>query len=213
VAKFKIILDKRVPLKDGRYNLAVRVSHKKEVMILKLQKLTQQQYDIVFVKKSMDDKSVEFRRKSHGYINKCETIFTSMDVFDRYRFRELFYKDDDDFQSPDNSLKIKNLFDIYLESCTNAPSTKDHYRMVGRIIETFHPGATVDDITIEFLNRFEIYILNGGSNSPATVDSYMRNLRRIIRYFIHENPLISKSFSYPFGRGRYVIGSYWPKKP
>ena len=53
MAKFKIILDKRVPLKDGKYNLAVRVSHKKDVMFLNIQKLTQQQYDIVFTKKEI----------------------------------------------------------------------------------------------------------------------------------------------------------------
>jgi hypothetical protein len=212
MAKFKILLDKRVPLKDGKYNLAIRVSHKKQVMFLNLEKLTQHQYDIVFAKNSMDGKHVEFRRKCHVYINKCEDIFTKMDVFDKARFREKFYQDDDDGRSPDGYLLINDLFKRYVASSNNKQTTNDHYLMVGRIIETFHPGTTVDDITVDFLTKFEKYILSNGTNSPATVDSYMRDLRRIIRCYLYEEPLISKNYTYPFSRGKYIIGSYWPKK-
>lgn len=212
MAKFKIVLDKRVPLKNEKYNLAVRMAHKKQVMFLNLEKLTQHQYDIVFVKNSMDEKSVEFRKKCNEYINKCERIFFDMDVFDRTLFRKHFYNTDEDEGSPDGYLIVNDLFKKYVASCGNKQTTNDHYLMVGRIIETFHPGATVEDITVDFLKKFEKYILNNGGNSPATVDSYMRNLRRIIRCYLFEQPIISKNYTYPFSRGKYIIGSYWPKK-
>jgi len=212
MAKFKLVLDKRVPLKDGKYNLAIRVSHKKAVMFLNLQKLTEQQYDIVFTKNSMDEKSVEFRKKCHGYIATCEEIYLNMEVFDKTKFRKKFYQEDDEGDSPDVKLNVKELFARYVKTCDNKPTTKEHYLMVGRIIDTYRPGATVNDINVDFLKGFRDYILSNGTNSPATVDSYMRNLRRIIRYFTFEEPLISKEYSYPFGRGKFVIGSYFPKK-
>jgi len=67
------------------------------------------------------------------------------------------------------------------------------------------------DITPAFLKKFEKSKMDDGC-SRATVDSHLRNLRRIINYFKNEVKLIPEQYFYPFGRGGYSISSFFPTK-
>ena len=55
MSTFTITLDKRVQLKDGRYNLTVRVVDGKQVQYLNLEKLTQDQYCLLYTSPSPRD--------------------------------------------------------------------------------------------------------------------------------------------------------------
>ena len=44
MATFNVVLDKRVKKKEGKFNLAVRVSHGNDIMYINLQKMTEAQY-------------------------------------------------------------------------------------------------------------------------------------------------------------------------
>ncbi len=211
MSTFTITLDKRVQLKDGRYNLTVRVVDGKQVQYLNLEKLTQDQYNMVFVDKSLDPECQEFRKKCNGYISKCERIYSQMGVYDRKEFKRLFFLKDDEQPSPTHNLSVVEMFERYAAVNDLKLKTKQHYRMVGRILNTFQPGLKITEITPDFLKKFESFKRDAGC-SLATVNSYNRDLRSLIRYYTFEDKIIPQSYSYPYGRGRYVIGSYFPKK-
>ncbi len=209
MATFKIHLYTQRKLNKNLYNLTIRVCVKRDVQYLNIAKITQSQFNNVFKKNSMDDDSIEFRNKCQGYINKCERIFADMRLYDKKRFRELFY--DKDREIP-KTLNVKNLFQYYVESKPDLKwRTKVHYKMTGSIFDTYKKDLVIDDITPDFLRKFEKAKLAKGC-SQATVDTYNRNLRSVINYFTHEVKLIPKHYQYPFGKGGYSISTFWPKK-
>ena len=53
MATFNIVLDKRVKLKSGKYNLAIRMVNGNDVMYINILKIAESQYDKVFNKKYM----------------------------------------------------------------------------------------------------------------------------------------------------------------
>lgn len=182
---------------------------KRDVQYLNIAKITQSQFKNVFKKNSMDDDSIEFRNKCQGYINKCERIFADMRIYDKRRFRELFYEKDREIPK---TLKVKDLFQYYVDCKPDMKlRTKMHYKMTGNIFDTFKEGLVVDDITPDFLRKFEKSKLSSGC-SLATVDTYNRNLRSVLNYFIHNVKLIPRQYQYPFGKGGYSISTFWPKK-
>ena len=211
MAKFNLVLDRRVEKKDSKYNLAVRIVHNKEVMFINLVKMTEKQYDFVFVKKSMDHRSIEFRNESSAFLSRCEKVFSQMEKFDKKEFRKLVYHMNPE-PEPEISLKMNYLFERYVQSSNTLKiRTKEHYNTSKNVIESFLPGATITDITPEFLRHFEIERYKSGS-SPATVSSYLRHLRSVINHFMKVEKLIPPSYEYPFGRGGFSVRDYWGKK-
>ena len=207
MATFKIVLDKRVKKKDDKYNLAIRVSNGSDIMYINLQKMTTRQYEQVFVRQTMDLESIQFRETCNGYKTKCEKIFNQLKPYNKERFRELFWEKD-----KSDSLLLKDLFDQFLTKNEGIKlKTRNHFRGTLNVLETFKNGISVGDITPNFLKRFEKSKMDDGC-SRATVDSHLRNLRRIINYFKNEVKLIPEQYVYPFGRGGYSISSFFPTK-
>ena len=70
MATINIRLDKRGnrPDKHGRFNLSVIVQHQGDVLYLNVDKLTEQQYNHVFVKRSLDEKSKEYRQRCDEFL-------------------------------------------------------------------------------------------------------------------------------------------------
>lgn len=209
MATFNIVLDKRTKLKDDKYNLAVRMVNGKEVMYINITKMTENQYNQVFIRKVKNQENNEFREKCNGYLSRCESIYSELKPFNKMRFRELFLEKD---KEKPNSLQLSELFDFYIENKEGIkPKTKDAYRYAKNRFENFKPGLSVGDITVSFLNKFEKDRINEGI-SRATLDSLMRHLRSIINHFTHEVKLIPKQYQYPFGPGGYSVSSYFPSK-
>jgi hypothetical protein len=131
-----------------------------------------------------------------------------MRTYDKKRFRELFFEMDREIPK---SLKVKELFQYYIDNRPDlAFRTKIHLRLAGNVFDTFQNGLVIEDVTPEFLKKFEKVKLEKGC-SQATVDSYCRNLRTIINYCTNVAKIIPKSYQYPFGKGGYSISSFWPK--
>ena len=76
MATFNIVLDKGTKLKGDKYNLAIRMVYVNDVMYINVSKMTENQYDQVFIKKFKDKESIAFRDKCNGYISKWERIFS-----------------------------------------------------------------------------------------------------------------------------------------
>lgn len=209
MARFNIVLDKRVPKPDGVYNLAIRLCHRRTVMFINLWKMPEKDYDTVYIKKSMDKNSIKIREMSNASLTKCENIFREMKVFSPDRFRQR-YKEETKKIEP-KTLLLRDLFERYTIDNEMKLKTRVHYRMTGRIYETFQKDVNIWDIDVDFLKRFEKHKLESGC-SRATLNSYSRHLRAVINYFRLRVPVIPTEYEYPFGRGKYVIGSYTPMK-
>ena len=207
MATFNIVLDKRTKLKGGKYNLAIRMVNVNDVMYINVQKMTEGQYDKAFNNKVKDKESREFLDTCNGYIAKCESIFSDLKPFNKETFRKRFWETDKD---KPKSLVLSELFDYYIENKENIkPTTIDSLRYTKNRFENFKAGASVGDVTVSFLRRFEKSEVDK-ENSRATIDHHMRNLRTIINYFIHYVKAIPKEYEYPFGPGGFTVSGYFP---
>jgi integrase len=209
MATFNIVLDKRSKLKDGKYNLAVRMVNNNDVMYFNIQKMTESQYEKVFNNKAKDEDTGKFLDTGNGYIAKCNKIFSELKPFNKETFRKRFWETD---QDKPKSLLLAELFDYFIENKENIkPKTVDSLRYSRNRFEDFKRGANVGDVTLSFLNKFEKYEKDG-NKSQATIDYHMRNLRSVINYFTHVVKIIPKEYEYPFGPGGYSISSFFPPK-
>lgn len=209
MSTIRIVLDKRKKLKGDKYSLAVCVFHKGHVQYLPISKLTFNQYEQLFVRQAMDEKSIEFREKANEFKTKCERIFSEMGRYEPRRYRELVYSKDKEVPK---TLFLKDLFDFYIKSYEGITlKTRQHFRMSINKLESFQPGLTVNDITPDFLRHYELAEKENGV-SQSTINGVFRNLRRIVNYFTHEKKTIPKSFEYPFGPGGYSIKSFYGRK-
>lgn len=207
MATFNIVLDRRKKLKDGRYNLAVRMVNMNDVMYINIQKMTVSQYDKVFNNKVKDEESRKFLDTCNGYIAKCEKIFSELKPFNKETFRLRFWETDKD---KPKSLLLSELFDYYIQNKENIkPTTIDSLRYTKNRFEAFKSGASVGDVTVSFLKKFERNEIDK-DNSRATIDHHMRNLRSILNYFIHHVKVIPKEYEYPFGPGGFTVSGYFP---
>jgi integrase len=171
--------------------------------------MTENQYDQVYVRQSMDEGSIKFRESANEFKTKCERIYSEMTVYNPSRFRLLVYQKDKEIPK---TLAIKDLFDYYIENYEGITlKTRQHFRLSINKLETFQLGLTVHDITPEFLRHFDLKQQEAGL-SRCTIDGVFRNLRRVINYFMLEKKLIPKTYEYPFGRGGYSIKSFFGRK-
>lgn len=208
MATFNIQLDRRKKLRNGLYNLVVRVNRGNDMVYLNISKLTEKQYDHVFVKRAGDEESITFREKCEGFKTKSERIYNKLEPFNKSRFRELFYEEE---RKVPQTFNLKDLFTDY---CTNYDAIKYNtmirYRTTGNIFETYKKGLTVYDITPDFLRKYEKSQLEANL-SPVTIASYLIDLRRILNYYTKVIKVIPQTYEYPFGEGKYQIKK--PKLP
>jgi integrase len=207
----KLVKDTRRKLKDNKFNLSVRVCHKGNVLYLPVPnaKLTESQYNQVYVREAMDDGSIRFRESANEFKTRCERIFSEMTVYNPQRFRAQVYSEDKEVPK---TMVLKDMFDHYIENYRGITlRTRKHFRLSINYLESFQQGLTVHDITPDFLRYFEDSKRKDGL-SRGTIDGIFRNLRRIISYFLYEKKTIPKSYDYPFGKGGFSISSSWPKK-
>lgn len=204
-----IQLDKRRKLHNGMYNLVARVNVGNDMIYLNIDKLSEQQYNIVFNRRAADDASVAFRGQCENYRIKCERLLDQVKPFDKKRFRELFYEKEKEVPK---SLVLKDLFIDYVSTFENIKlNTRIRYRTTGNILETYKPGLTVFDINPNFLRKFESDKIQE-KLSPATVSSYLIDIRRILNYYTKVKKIIPLTFEYPFGEGKFQIKKAKPPK-
>lgn len=209
MATFNIQLDRRKKLQNGLYNLVVRVNVRNDMLYLNIEKLTEKQYNHVFVKKSGDENSIAFREKCEVYKTKCERIYNILRPFNKSRFRELFYEKEKEIPK---TLLLKDLFKDYYTTNENIKhSSKGRYRSSMNIFETFMNGATVYDVTPDYLKKYERYKLSKG-NSPATIASNITDLKRILNYYTKVKKVIPRDYEYPFSEIGYRIKNFIPNK-
>lgn len=211
MAKFSLYLDTRVPKKGGLYNLTIRVNVGNEQFFLILCKISKVQHHNIFVKTSMDKASIEFRETCTLYINKCEKIYRGQKQFNKDEFRSLFFKKEEESNNT-GSLYLSDLFDQFIdENKSLKPKTQKHFQYTKNVFNTHSPNINVLDINPNYINHFVKTRINN-KVSQSSIDSSLRNLRRIINYFSNETCVIPSSYKYPFGKGGYSIQNFFPRK-
>ena len=211
MATFNIVLDTRVKKKNDNYNLSLRVINGNETMFIPITKLTTKQYDLIFIKKSLNQDCIDFRIRCNELISKGEKIYNTLKPFNKVEFRRLFNLVDEEPSIDKNSLLLKDLFQIYInDNKTIKRGTRNRYKTSMNVFETFKPGYSVFDVTVKYLTEFER--VKSATCSIPTISSYMRDLRSILNYFLKEVVRIPKTYEYPFGRGKYTIKNHNPKK-
>jgi hypothetical protein len=205
MAKFSIELDRRVPLKNGRYNLSVRMCKGNDVMFLKIVPVTEDQYHSVFTRNDMSPRSAEFRKKCTEFKTKCETTLAGMNPFNKEEYRRLVYDKEKKIEEKD-SLRLKVLVERFLSwDSVMKLHTKDQYKTAINKFDSFKPGISITDITPSLLMKFERKLLDDDL-SQFTIATYMRHLRSLINHFIYTDKVVPSNFRYPFGkRGGYII--------
>jgi len=207
MATFHIVLDKRSKLKDGKYNLAVRMVNGNDVMYINILKMTETNFNRLFNGKAKDKEDQQFLDTCNGYIAKCNKIFSELKPFNKETFRRRFWETEED---KPKSLLLTELFDYYIENKENIkPTTIDSLKYTRNRFENFKQGVSVGDVSVSFLKRFEKNEIDK-DNSRATIDHHMRNLRSILNYFIHYVKVIPKEYEYPFGPGGFTVSGYFP---
>ena len=141
---------------------------------------------LYFEKKSMDKQSIEFRETCSQYLAKSERVFINLKPFNKQEYRKLFFNKESE---PLSSLLLKDLFDHFILNYKSIKLlTKAHFKYSKSVFETFSPNISVLSITPNYINRFVKETMDLGI-SQCTVNSSLRDLRRIINYFSNEENL------------------------
>ncbi|RVU24151.1 hypothetical protein EOJ36_09500 [Sandaracinomonas limnophila] len=216
MATINLRLDKRGnrPDKHGRFNLSVIVQHQGEVLYLNVDKLTEQQYNHVFVKRSLDEKSKEYRQRCDEFLEKAEKVFERLSPFDRQRFREEFFKEE--VKEPVNQIKPSEMTyfemaEYFREKKRLKPASKNRMKTARNQLEKYKPGLNYKDITSDFLIDFEHELIKRGT-SMVTIAGYMTDIRTVINYHRNVTQFIPQGYKYPFGAGGYGIKTVLPTK-
>lgn len=208
MATFNIKLDTRNKLKDDRFNLVIRVFEENTFVDLKIERLTERQYYQIFIKNVTDPKSVEFRRRTNELKSFVEELYHQIGYLNKDRLREHFYSRSN---RPKKSLLLRDLFEFYIANSKKKLKTVKRYQYTLNVLEKYKSNLLATDITVDFLNEFERDRIKK-KITPATISGNLRDLRSIINFFTHKEPLLPDNYKYPFGKGGYSIKSSFSTK-
>jgi|TARA_B110000879_G_scaffold26918_1_gene36484 integrase len=208
MATFNLLLDKRNRLRNGRFNLVVRIFEENTFVDLRLEKLTENQFKSIFVRNATDAKSIEFRKRCNEIKGYAESIYDKIGYLDKNKIRTEFYNRN---KSNSSSILLKDLFGDYTQQSETRISTKDRYAYSLRVLQRHHKELDVTEIDKAFLNSFERTQLRDGL-SIATISGTFRDLRAVINHFIYVDKRIPETYKYPFGKGGYSIKTSFSTK-
>ena len=193
MGKFSFYLDKRGKKdkpENYKFSLCVRANIKNDTIYMPITankkrkefvKLTEEQYKRVFVKKSLDIQSIDFRENCSTYITRCERVLSSLgENYTRKEFVQL-YKSEGEIVEEQRftSLVLKDVLKYYLENTTkDSAKYRGHMRTSVNVFNTFKSDLSITDITTDFLERLKKW-KKEDKKSDATIQSYNRDIRNV----------------------------------
>jgi len=211
---FAIVLDKRRERQDGTYPLKLRTTHQRRryysYVNIKLNPegervdgLTEKEYKEVYDHPKRKQNSYVLAQFKNIIAHAEETL-TYVEPFNFQQFNRLLYG---------NGVtgEVFGLFQTYIDDLRSEGrySTYESYRSALRSFKKFKADLKFQDITKEFLMRYQRWMIEEENKSLTTVGIYCRNLRAIFnqakdlkltkQYPFHnsENP---KGYKIPAGR-------------
>jgi hypothetical protein len=209
----KVVLRRSRKLKDGRYPIAIRLTHQKKLKY-------------IFTGYSAWEK--EWSGKYPLYLNSKHPNHKELNTF----LLKEYSRANDELIKLNNIGKPFTVWDIYARIKQNSTSTSlfafaedlilkltesgrignaENYKNAIRVIKHFTKGKdpNFEDINYKWLTDFEAYHYAKG-NSPVSLSVYMRSLRSLFNKAIQYG-LVDEAY-YPFGRNRYTIPTGPSKK-
>ena len=208
MATFNIRLDTRNKLKNDKFNLVIRVFEQNTFLDLKVERLTRRQFERIFIKNATDETSIEFRRRTNELKSFVEELYHQIGYLNKDRLRSQFYSRSN---RPKKSLLLRDLFEFYITNSKKKLKTIKRYQYTLNVLEKYKANLLATDITVDFLNEFERERMQK-KITPATISGNLRDLRSIINFFTHKEPLLPENYLYPFGKGGYSIKSSFSTK-
>ncbi|MCD6012943.1 MAG: site-specific integrase [Flavipsychrobacter sp.] len=195
----QLIQDIRRAKKDGNYPLKIRITfNRKQKYYPTSIDLTEDEWKSVQGDKTPKNLK-ESKLKINGVLAKARVICDDLKTFSFPSFEKTFYQ----VRSKGN---LVNMYEDYIGELTKEEriATAKNYTCSLNSLLNFKSKINFDDITVEFLKRYEKWMLQE-QNSITTVGIYLRPLRAIYKKAIAEG-LINLEH-YPFGTNRYEIPS------
>jgi integrase/recombinase XerD len=193
-----VVTDKRRKKNGDRLPLKLRITYKGERRYYSTgYDATDQQWNIV---NSADAKGKlrDIRNNIAIIENDARKVCDDIKPFSFAEFEHEFF---------DQRIKYENLqsaFDAYVKELkeNRQYGTAASYRTSCNVLHRFKSSLKFEDITKEFLQKFENWMIEDGY-SITSVGIYIRTLRAIIN-LAKDNGMIKPEL-YPFGRRKYVI--------
>ncbi len=194
-----IVIDTRKPLKNGKSPIKLRVTfNRKQVYYPADLSLLQSEFELV---RSNNPKG-DFKRiklKLDALEQKANKIIDDLPIFDFSTFQKTLYRDQQ--VRHDVYSYFEHMIDLHTQK--KSLGTASNYRCSLNSFKQFKPKLTFIDITVEFLEKYETWLIGAGK-SVTTLSMYVRSLKSVINHAIADGTL-SKDFNYPFGnKNKYL---------
>lgn len=204
MATAKLRLDTR-PKSSGLHNVKIAVYHKTEKKFfgtaIDISKGDFKQVSEA-IKGNLNlrrDDKIRVKEILQGRLNEAQNICEDLgNRFSYFRFNEIY----SDTKTKSDSLEF--LFDefIKLKYEKGKIGTAKSYNNAKQSFLAFSPNASITDITVSFLERYQAYMTKK-QRSRTSIGIYIRSLRTIYNRAINAN--LVNSSDYPFGKGKYDI--------
>jgi integrase/recombinase XerD len=202
-----IIHDVRRAKKSGKYPVKLRVTYFREPRYYPIGiDLTVEEFSMVhnpvLVTKKIDPETKkrlkEWKLQCEAYSVKAAEIVDSLGDFSFRNFEKRFFG---------INKTVRDVYQWYttvIDKKRNAGrvGTASNYQSSMNSLKGFSPKLTFSDITVDFLNEYQNWLLSNGK-SITTVGIYLRPLRAIMTRAIEEGAMSKEG--YPFGKRRYQI--------
>lgn len=211
---FDIFLDKRRK-KEGSNKYPVKL----KVTFLRVRDYISLNYDLTeeeFEKMRGGNIRIEELKKRSienlGFLQKARNVAAELESFDFKEFKRRFLETEyEKKQNEKNKQDVYNAFAEYAEQKMKDGDirTGTSYITASNSFKLFKSKLTFDEVTPEFLEAYEKFILARGKKS-TTVGIYVTALRTILNV-ARENGILENS-KYPLGKRKYVIPKSENKK-
>jgi site-specific recombinase XerD len=208
MATIKLILDKRVPKKNGTFPISLYIYDRYKTTLINLgASLTEKDYKDIF-EKTPTGKRLEYRRSCEELLNRAIDLYRSMKPFDLKEFKARIFQAPQSQDKKKDELLVEVAFDGYIRSNAERLKLKtiSGYKTTKNCILRFKPNARIEDINPAFLSSFESWYtsLHSTTKLNASVNIHMRQLRAVINWLKSEEKL-PQDYKYPFGNNKYSI--------
>ena len=201
-ASFSIILDKRNSNAKREYPIKLRVTYDRKPRTYAVGHfISEENYLKLFKSGTRDEKLKDIKIDCHNFIHKAEQISNELEEFSFEKFKKLLF--------PSNEIQkdLNLISSLFNENISNLKtegrvSTYQSYQTTLNSLEAFKPNLKWEEVTKEFLGRYERAMLKEGKTSTS-IGIYLRSLRAIYNMAIER--FIVPLEKYPFGKKKYKI--------
>lgn len=197
---FNVVLDKRKMKEDGTYPLKLRVTfnRKRNYYSIGFPSLTV--LDFGKLEKSRDPFLKEVRLNITAIESKANETLKKLNPFTFAEFEKLFFSKEES-STYDSVYTAMSAYIAKMEN-EGRVSTSSSYKCALNSLQQFKKKLNFGDITPEFLNSYERYMLTNDKSS-TTVGIYLRSLRTVYNQAI-EAGVIGRE-KYPFKKSKFQI--------